>query len=374
MERGRQDLLVARAPSCVLLGAGVGEGRVRDARAYGSEVGVIVYVARRLAGGVAVMFVVVTCTFVLARVVPSDPARAAAGQYAGPAQVKEVARSLGLDKPLWRQYVEYMDGLIHGSLGISYQSRQPIAPVLTGYLAATLELVFWSFVIYTILSVAFGIVWALRDGKHDAWIFRLLAMVGASLPVFWVALVLQLWVAGRWNLLPIDGRLGNFNNPPTHITGFYTIDALLTGNFGAFSDAWAHLALPVASLVLSMFAVAARLTQKSLHNEFERPYVRTAISKGAGATRLIFNHCLRNALNPVVTLLGLQFGWLLGGTVLVEVVFAWPGIGNYLYTSLENSDFPAIMAVTLVITAGFVIANLIVDFIYPLLDPRIRTR
>ena len=334
----------------------------------------IPYFGRRLAGGVAVMLVVVTCTFVLARVVPSDPARAAAGQYASPAQVQAVANSLGLDKPLWRQYVEYMDGLLHGNLGISYQSRQPIEPVLTGYLAATLELVFWSFLIYVILSVGFGIIWALREDKPEAGIYRLVALIGAALPVFWVALVLQLWIAGRWNLLPIDGRLGDFSVPPTHITGFYTIDALLTGNFAAFSDAWAHLALPVAALVLSMFAIAARLTQKSLRDEFERPYVRTAISKGATPSRVVFKHCLRNSLNPVVTLLGLQFGWLLGGTILVEVVFAWPGIGNYLYTSLQNSDFPAIMAVTLVITAGFVIANLIVDLTYPLLDPRIRTR
>jgi peptide/nickel transport system permease protein len=331
------------------------------------------FVTRRLAGGVLVMLVVVSCTFVLARIVPADPARAAAGQYASPAQVRSVAHQLGLDLPLWRQYVTYMTGLLHGDLGTSYQSRQPIAPQLMSYLPATLELVTWSFLIYVLLSILFGILWTFREGRRDAPAFRFVAMLGTALPVFWVALVLQLWVASRWNLLPLTGRLSDFTIPPTHITGFYTIDSLLTGNLSTFRDAVEHLILPVTTLVLSMFAVAARLTQKSLNEELSQLYVRAAASRGASQSRIVWRHCLRNAMNPVVTMLGLQFGWLLGGTILVEVVFSWPGIGNYLYTSLEASDFPAIMAVTLVVTAGFVIANLVVDLLYPVLDPRVRT-
>ena len=161
-------------------------------------------------------------------------------------------------------------------------------------------------------------------------------------------------------------------DPPATITGFYTIDALAAGNLDAFGNAVWHLALPVTALVMWLFAVATRLTQKSVVEEMQMPYVRTAIAKGAGTRRVLLGHVLRNAINPVITMLGLQFGWLLGGTVLVEVVFSWPGIGTYMFNALQTFDFPAIMAVTVVITLGFVIVNLIVDLIYPVVDPRIR--
>jgi peptide/nickel transport system permease protein len=328
------------------------------------------YLLRRLVGAVAVLFGVVTGTFVLSHVVPSCPACAVAGLRAGPAQVAEAAHSLGLDRPVWEQYLTYISGLVRGDFGISYASRQSIGPAMITYLPATLELVVYSFVIYALLGVGLGMVWAWRGNRPESWLIRLVSMVGTALPVFWFAMVLQLWLGLRMGWFPITGRLDL--DPPRTITGFYTVDALLAGNLPAFTNAAWHLVLPVTALVIWLFAVATRLTQKSVLEEMQMPYVRTAVAKGAGMRRIMLRHVFRNAINPVITMLGLQFGWLLGGTVLVEVVFSWPGIGTYMFNALQTFDFPAIMAVTVVITLGFVVVNLLVDLIYPLVDPRIR--
>jgi len=330
----------------------------------------IYYLLRRLVGAVAVLFGVVTGTFVLSHVVPSCPACAVAGLRAGPAQVAAAAHQLGLDRPVWEQYITYISGLARGDFGISYASRQEIGPAILVYLPATLELVVYSFIVYAVLGVGLGLVWAWRGNRPESWIIRVFSMLGTALPVFWFAMVLQLWLGSKLGWFPITGRLDM--EPPTTITGFYTIDALVTGNLDAFTNAVWHLVLPVTALVMWLFAVATRLTQKSVDEEMQMPYVRTAIAKGAGTRRVLLGHVLRNAINPVITMLGLQFGWLLGGTVLVEVVFSWPGIGTYMFNALQTFDFPAIMAVSVVITLGFVLVNLVVDLIYPVVDPRIR--
>jgi len=329
------------------------------------------YLLRRLVGAVAVLFGVITGTFVLSRIVPSCPACAVAGLRAGPEQIRVVTHELGLDRPLWDQYATYISGLLRGDFGISYASRQPIGPAILNYLPATLELVFYSFLVYAILGVGLGLVWAWRGDRIESWVIRVISVLGTALPVFWFAMVMQLWLGLRLGWFPITGRL-DVPPPPYRITGFFTIDSVLTGDWTALGDAVWHLTLPVIALVIWQFAVATRLTQKSVVEEMRMPYVRTAIAKGAGTRRILLGHVLRNAINPVITMLGLQFGWLLGGTVLVEVVFSWPGIGTYMYNALQTFDFPAIMAVTVIITLGFVVVNLVVDLIYPLVDPRIR--
>jgi peptide/nickel transport system permease protein len=328
------------------------------------------YLLRRMLGAVVVLFGVVTGTFVLSHLVPSCPACAAAGLRAGPAQIAATAHALGLDRPVWDQYLTYIGGLVRGDFGISYASRQPIGPAILTYLPATLELVFYAFVIYAVLGVGLGLVWAWRGNRPESWLIRVFSMLGTALPVFWFAMMLQLWLGSKLGWFPITGRLDG--DPPPTITGFYTVDSLLTGNLVTFGNAVWHLVLPVTALVIWLFAVATRLTQKSVVEEMQMPYVRTAIAKGAGTRRVMLGHVFRNAINPVITMLGLQFGWLLGGTVLVEVVFSWPGIGTYMFNALQTFDFPAIMAVTVVITLAFVLVNLAVDLIYPVVDPRIR--
>ena len=332
------------------------------------------YVVQRLAAAVVVVFAVVSATFLLAHAIPADPARAAAGLHAGAAQVAAVARQLGLDRPLWDQYVSYIEGVLHGNLGISYLSRESIVPQLFSVLPATLELVFYSFAICAVLGTITGMLAAWRPRHPGTHAVRATSLVGASLPVFWFALMLQLWLGSRLAWFPINGRLDLTMNPPPDVTGFYTIDSLLAGQWSTFADAAWHLVLPVISLVAWMFALTTRVSEKAVASELDRPYVETAVARGVGPSRLLWRHVMRNAANPIITVLGLQFGWLLGGTVLVEVVYSWGGIGSYMYNALQNFDYPVIVAVTLVVTVGFVVVNLIVDLMYPVIDPRARSR
>lgn len=330
------------------------------------------YVARRLGAAVLVLLVVITGTFLLSHAIPADPARAAAGLHAGAAQVAAVAHQLGLDRPLWDQYGTYMANLLHGNLGISYVSRTSIEPILFAAIPATLELVVYSFLVCAVFGVIVGMAEAWWPRKVSTHLVRGASILGTALPVFWFAIILQLVFAAHLGWFPIVGRLGGDTLPPPHVTGFYTIDALLAGQWSTFGDAVMHLVLPVLSLVAWMFALTSRVAEKSFATELTRPYVQTAVARGITSRRLLWRHVLRNALNPIITMLGLQFGWLLGGTILVEVVFSWGGIGSVMYTALQNFDYPVIEAVTLVSTIAFVVVNLCVDLLYPVIDPRIR--
>jgi ABC-type dipeptide/oligopeptide/nickel transport system permease component len=329
-------------------------------------------VAARLGWLLLVVWVAVTVTFVLSRIVPADPARLAAGLQAGPEQVAEVRHVLGLDRPLPEQYARYIVGLAELDFGRSIQSRQPVAEDLKLYLPATLELVLASFAVYVVVGIAAGVVWAVWPRGVHAVAIRLLSIVGVAVPVFWVGLLLQLAFAARLNWLPVAGNLEYQSYGVPLRTGIGTVDALLAGNLAAFGNALEHLALPVATLVLGQLALAARLTRASLAHQLEQPYVRTARARGVAEWRVVLVDALRNALNPVVTMLGLQFGWLLGGTILVEVTFSWPGLGMYAFNSFRTFDYDPIMAITLITTIAFVLANELVGLIYPLLDPRMR--
>lgn len=329
-------------------------------------------VAARLGWLLLVVWAAMTVTFVLSRIVPADPARLAAGLQAGPEQVAEVRHVLGLDRPLPEQYGSYMVGLARLDFGRSIQSRQPVAEDLKLYLPSTLELVLAAFVVYVVLGVAAGVVWAVWPKGVHAVAIRLLSIVGVAVPVFWVGLLLQLVFAARLNWLPVAGNLEYQAYDVPLRSGVGTLDALLAGNLAAFGNALEHLVLPVTTLVLGQFALAARLTRASLAHQLEQPYVRTARARGVAEWRVVAVDALRNALNPVVTMLGLQFGWLLGGTILVEVTFSWPGLGLYAFNSFRTFDYDPIMAITLITTIAFVLANELVGLIYPVLDPRMR--
>lgn len=330
------------------------------------------YFLLRLVWIIFVVLGVVTLTFFISRVIPADPARLAAGLTAGQEQVEEVRRNLGLDQPVYVQYGRYMAGLLQFDLGRSIQTRQPVWNDIKLFFPATLELVLVSFAIYVVLGLSIGVVWALYPDTLAAAIAKGVSVMGSAIPVFWIGLVFQLIFGTRLGWLPIAGRLDLTAIPPPFVTGMYTIDSLVTGDFNLFWDAALHLILPVASLVLSLLALAARLTQAAVRDEMQQGYVRTARSKGLSEWVTLWRHVIKNALNPVLTMLGLQFGWLLGGTVLVEAVFSWPGIGLYAFESFKTFDYAPIQALAIVITFTFVFVNLLVDLIYPILDPRLR--
>ena len=327
---------------------------------------------RRLASGVFVIWIVISITFLISHVIPADPARAAAGLNAGAEQVEATAEALGLNDPVWTQYENYLSGLLHGDLGTSFSTRQPLRGDLLAAIPATFELVLWSMAIYIVLGIGVGLWWGSTRSRRVSNVTRTIVSMCVAMPVFWVALMLQMWLAGRLGWAPIQGRLSNGLTAPAQTTGFHTIDAVLSGQPSVFWDTVWHLLLPVTTLVIWLCALAARVTSTAVSEEWRAAYVRTARAKGASRTRTITHHIFRNAMNPVVTVLGMQFGWLLGGTVLVEVVFSWPGIGLYMFSAMQVFDYPVILAVTIVISVAFVIVNLIVDFLYPVLDPRLR--
>jgi peptide/nickel transport system permease protein len=329
-------------------------------------------VAARIGWLLLVVWAAVSLTFVLSRMVPADPARLAAGIQAGPEQVAQVRHDLGLDRPLYTQYVDYIGGIARLDLGKSIQTRQPVLGDVLHYLPATLELVIAAFVIYAVLGIALGILWAMRPRGLLSASIGFTSIAGAALPVFWIALVLQLLFGYRLGWLPISGTLDYFRAGIDRRTGFTTLDALLAGNGSAFVDALRHMALPVVALVASQLALATRLTRSSMEAELRRPYVRAARARGSTELRIVLVDALRNALNPVVTMLGLQFGWLLGGTILVEVVFSWPGLGLYAYNSFRTFDYNPILAITIITTVTFVVVNELVGLIYPVLDPRLK--
>lgn len=319
-----------------------------------------------------VVWTAVTLTFVLSRLIPADPARLAAGLQAGPEQVEEVRKQLGLDRPLFEQYISYLGGVVKLDLGKSIQTRQPVVDDIFKYLPTTLELVFAAFITYAILGILLGVLWAKFPSSLGSKLLATTTVLGVALPVFWIGLILQVVFAANLKWFPLAGNLPYSKFQVEFVTGMGTVDSLLSGNIQAFGFALKAMVLPVTALVISQFAVSTRLTKSSMTTELRKQYVIAARARGSSEVRITLFDALRNALNPVITMLGLQFGWLLGGTILVEVVFSWPGLGLYAFNAFRTFDYNPILAITIVITVTFVVVNELVSLLYPRLDPRLR--
>lgn len=331
-------------------------------------------IGRRLVLLLPVLLGVSLLTFVLSHVVPGDPARMLAGTHAGEAQVQAVRHAYGLDLPLPAQYWAYLSNLLHGDLGVALHTQRGVGQDLRDFLPATLELGLAAMLLAVLIGVPLGTVAAVGRNRLPDHLTRVLALFGVSLPIFWVALAGQLVLYYNLGLFPSGGRLDPTLAAPRTLTGFYTIDSLLTGRFDLLANALWHIALPATVLSLGPLALVMRITRSGVLEALARQYVRTARAKGVRRRTVVVRHALRNALLPTVTVVGLQFGYLLGGAVLVEYIFSWPGIGLYTAQSITASDYPAIMGVTVVVALLYVLLNLLVDMGYALLDPRIRYR
>lgn len=330
------------------------------------------YLVRRLGFVVLVLLGVTILTFFLARVVPSDPARLLAGPRASAEAVEEVRHARGLDRPLWAQYTGYMGALLGGDLGTSLVTRRTVTRDLATFVPATFELVLYSLLAGSLLGLVLGVASAIHPGSAVDVGGRFVAIGGLSLPNFWVALLLQFAFFSMLGILPFGGRLDTGVLPPPTVTGLYTIDSLLAGRVDLFVQAISHLVLPVTALALAEMGLVARVARASMLEVLGQDYIRSARAKGLAPWRIYRRHGLRNALLPVVTIIGLEFGLLLSGTVLVESIFAWPGLGRYMAEAISSSDYNAIMGVTIVVTVGYVLINLVVDLAYAYLDPRVR--
>jgi len=332
------------------------------------------FLLQRLGTGVVLLIGITLVAFVVTHLVPGDPAAANLGQRAigDPAAVAAFRHQYGLDRPVPVQYVVYLKNLLHGNLGISEQSHRPVRSDLAEYVPATIELALFAIVLSLVIGVGLGIVAAVNRDRWPDQLIRVVSLAGVSMPIFWVALVAFYLLFYKLGWLPGSGRLDPTQNAPTHLTGMFTVDAALHGQWSLFWSALRHLVLP--GLVLAVFTVGTltRFTRASMLEIMGNDYVRAARLKGLPERVVVLRHVLRPALVSIITVVGVAFGNLLSGTVLVEQVFSWPGVGQYAYRSAINLDLPAIMGVSLFVALVYIVVNLVVDLLYGVIDPRIR--
>ncbi len=328
---------------------------------------------KRLALTLPTFFALMFVTFMLIRLVPGDPIETRRGERGiSPERLAELRHEMGLDQPVWKQFFDYVWALLHGDFGISIISKSPVLHEFLTLFPATLELSFCAMIFAIGIGVPAGVIAATRRGGIYDQSLMGLALTGYSMPIFWWGLILIMFMSNTLHLTPVSGRIDlvKFYFPP--VTGFMLIDSLLSGQKGAFLDAVRHLILPSIVLGTVPLAVIARMTRSAMLEVLEEDYVRTARAKGLSQRRVIGIHALRNALIPVVTVIGLQVGALLAGAVLTETIFSWPGVGKWLVESIGRRDYPALQGGIMLISTAVILVNLIVDLLYGLINPRIR--
>ena len=329
------------------------------------------YAIKRFLTIVPVLIGISLIVFSFIHLIPGDPAVAMLGERATPQRVAEVRAQLGLDKPLYTQYFIYVDKVLRGDLGASILRGDPVLRDLVRRFPATVELAISAILIAIIVGVPMGIISAVWRNSFFDGFSRLVALAGVSMPIFWLGLMLA-WFFGvvlRW--LPTGFRLGT-DVTLVSVTNFYILDCLLTKNAAALVSSLRHLILPAVALSTIPMAVIARMTRASLLEVLSQDYIRTAESKGLPQRSVILRHAMRNALLPVMTVTGLQVGRLLAGAILTETIFSWPGIGLWIYESIQARDYPIVQGATLFIATIFVMVNLITDVLYAAVDPRIK--
>ena len=330
-------------------------------------------VLKRLALAVPSLIGVVIVTFLLARALPGDPAAYFAGPAATKEAIEQVRAKLGLDRPLPVQFVRYVSDLARGDLGVSLTTGQPVALEIRPRLPASAELTLLGLIVAVTVAVPLGILAATRPGSLLDHACRVLATAGVSLPVFFTGLILVYVFYYLFGLAPAPlGRLGVFFSSPPQVSGFYLIDSALAGDWEVWRASLQQLVLPALTLGLFALAPIARITRASMLAVLASDFVRTARASGLSPFTVIITYAFRNAMLPVVTTLGMVFSFLLGANVLVEKVFAWPGIGSYAVEALVASDFAPVQGFVLTMAALYVVLNLTIDVVYGLIDPRVR--
>ncbi|MEO2076939.1 MAG: ABC transporter permease [Bacillus sp. (in: firmicutes)] len=329
------------------------------------------YTVRRVFSLVPVLFGMTLIVFAIIHAIPGNPAQVILGQRATKEAIATLTEQLGLNRPWYIQYGDYINALLHGDLGISLRTRGPINTEVWPYLAATLELSIVAMLIAIIIGVNAGIIsaWFSRSWfDYGAMVF---ALIGVSMPIFWLGLMLQWAFAIDLGWLPTTGR-EDARDPVSAITNIYLLDTIMQGRFDQFVVVLKHIILPAAALATIPMAIIARMTRATMLEVMKSDYIRTARAKGVSMFWVVYKHSLKNAVIPVLTIIGLQTGLLLGGAILTETIFGWPGIGRYLYDAIAYRDYPVIQSGILIIAAIFVLINLIVDLLYVFVDPRIK--
>ncbi len=329
------------------------------------------YLGRRLLELVPVFFGVLLVVFAISHLTPGDPALVMLGERATPEAIEHLRQELGLDKPLPVQFSLYISRAIRGDLGRSIQSNERVIVELGQRFPATIELTFAAMLIASTVGILTGMVAAARQNSWFDGTSMVVALFGFSMPIFWLGIMLILLFAAFLDWFPISGRL-DYTIELVRRTNLYIVDGVLSGNWAAVGNALRHLILPAVTLSTVPLAIIARMTRSSLLEVLRQDYVRTARAKGLAETTVVARHALRNAFIPVITVIGLNVGSLLGGAILTETIFAWPGVGRLVVDAIFARDYPVVQGAVLVIALLFVLVNLLVDLSYAYLDPRIR--
>ena len=332
------------------------------------------FIGKRLIYLVVMLFGVATLVFILTKMIPGDPTVANLSQRAlnDPEVVAAYRAKYGLDQPVFVQYIPYIKNLLHLDLGTSIRTNKPVLDELARCYPATIELALFAIILAALLGILFGVISAIKRNSILDQMVRALSVTGVSIPSFWFALLVLYFFYYKLHIFPGPGRLSNSFSAPATVTGMYVIDSLIEGNPAKALDALQHLILP--GLVLAAFTMGliTRTTRSNLLDVMSTDYIRTARAKGLSRVGLIVRHALGNALIPVLTVIGLGLGNLLGGMVLVETIFNWPGVGQFAYESVLSVDYPSIIGVALLIALNYMVINTVVDILYGVIDPRVR--
>jgi peptide/nickel transport system permease protein len=335
---------------------------------------ILAYIVRRLLLTIPVLVGASLFTFLAIHLTPTSPVEIMLGPYARPDQVERIKQELWLDRPFYMQYYKWISNVVRGDLGKSLYTGNPVSHDLRKRLPATLELTLASLILVLIGSMAIGIISAVYKDKIFDHMGRVVGLIGVAAPIFWIALLLQLLFYEHFRLFPAGGRVDPLllaNNPIEQWTGLYILDSALQGNWVVFRSCLKHILLPAFALSLRSLALANRMMRSCLLEVLDEDYIRTVKAYGFRERIIVLKYSLKNALLPYVTIVGLEFGKLIGGTFLVESVFDWPGMGLYGLQAVEASDFPALLGVVVTVTLGYIVVNFCVDIIYAFIDPRI---
>lgn len=331
----------------------------------------LTYTVKRIFSLIPVLLGLSLVVFFMIRAIPGDPAQLILGQLATKEAVEALTKQLGLDQPWFIQYFHYLGNLLTGDLGESLRTKAPISEEIMPYLAATIELSFCAMFIAVVIGVNAGIISAWYQNSWFDYVAMVLALIGVSMPIFWLGLMEQWVFAINLDWLPTSGR-EEVRNPITAITNIYLIDTILQGRTDQLIEVLRHLVLPSLALATIPMAIIARITRSTMLEVMRSDFIRTARAKGLKMFWVVYKHSLKNAIIPVLTIIGLQTGLLLGGAILTETIFSWPGIGRYIYEAINYRDYPVVQSGVLIIAFIFVMINLIIDLLYAAIDPRIK--
>lgn len=331
------------------------------------------YLVSRLFSSIATIFGIVVVVFFIVRVVPGDAASLRAGPYANQERIDQIADKYGLNDPIGQQFVDYMSNLAHGDLGVSIRTDRPVLGELIDRLPASMELATYSIVLAMLIGIPLGVLAAAKRGSWVDNLARVFAVVGSSMALFWLGLMFIYFLAFRlgWFPGPVD-RLGVGTDPPSTVTGLYTIDALVAGRMSLLWESIRYLALPVLTLGLVLAAPILKMVRVSVIEALESDYVRTARAIGVPRRQILFVDAFRNAMIPITTMIGIVFGFMLGGNVIVEFLFSWPGVGRYAFEAISTRDLESLQGFVIMVGILYVLLNVAIDVAYALIDPRIR--